>query len=179
MKIDCAYDALVPIEKIVPNPRNNNRHSIEQIEELCKLIKAHGFRNALVVSNRSGFIVAGHGRLEAALKLGLTKLPIDYQDFESEAEEYQCLTADNEIARWSQLDKQSVHLALEEIPDLNLELLGIDKFNIEPIADFEMGEELREDMNKKFLLEIQFPNDMEMMDIHDDLTHRGYLVKIK
>jgi hypothetical protein len=42
-----------------------------------------------------------------------------------------------------------------------------------------MEDELKDDMNKKFLLEITFPNDMEMMDIHDDLVSRGYIVKIK
>jgi len=130
IKIDCAFDELVPIEKLVPHPRNNNRHSIEQIEALSKLIKAHGFRHALVVSNRSGFIVAGHGRLEAARKLGIEKLPVDFQDFSSEAEEYQCLTADNEIARWAELDYQNIYDTLKELPDVDVSLLGIEDFKL-------------------------------------------------
>jgi DNA modification methylase len=130
VKIDCAYDSLVPIEKLVRHPRNNNRHSIEQIEALSKLIKAHGVRHSLVVSNRSGFIVAGHGRLEAALKLGIKELPVDYQDFSSEAEEYQCLTADNEIARWAELDYQNIYDTLKELPDVDVSLLGIEDFKL-------------------------------------------------
>jgi DNA modification methylase len=130
IKIDCAFDSLVPIEKLVRHPRNNNRHSIEQIDALSKLIKAHGFRHSLVVSNRSGFIVAGHGRLEAALKLGIKELPVDYQDFSSEAEEYQCLTADNEIARWAELDYQNIYDTLKELPDVDVSLLGIEDFKL-------------------------------------------------
>ena len=45
---------MVDIEKIVPNPKNANRHSIEQIERLVKLIKYQGFRNPLIVSKRTG-----------------------------------------------------------------------------------------------------------------------------
>jgi hypothetical protein len=71
-----------------------------------------------------------------------------------------------------------INSELINFPDMDLELLGVKDFTIE-LEKFEMEDELREDMNKKFLLEITFPNDMEMMDIHDDLTSRGYIVKIK
>ena len=74
---------LVPIEQIVPNPKNNNRHSIEQINAIAKLIKAHGFREPLTISNRSGFLNCGHARLEAATNLGMTEVPVIYQDFAS------------------------------------------------------------------------------------------------
>jgi hypothetical protein len=68
---------------------------------------------------------------------------------------------------------------LELGPDFDIDVLGIKDFTIEPVAKFEMEDELKEDMNKKYILEITFPNDMEMMDIHDDLTSRGYIVKVK
>lgn len=130
IEIKCTADnfKIVPIEKIVPNPKNNNRHSIEQINAIAKLIKAHGFREPLTISNRSGFLNCGHARLEAAMTLGMTELPVIYQDFASEAEEYQHMTADNEIARWAELDYQGVYDALKEIPDIDTELLGIDGF---------------------------------------------------
>ena len=40
IKIDCAYDEMVPVEKLVPHPRNNNQHPIEQLEQFAKYIKA-------------------------------------------------------------------------------------------------------------------------------------------
>ena len=69
MKIDCAYDKLVPIENLIPNPKNNNRHSIEQIHRLAKIIMYQGMRSPIVVSNRSGFVIKGHCRLQALKEL--------------------------------------------------------------------------------------------------------------
>ena len=120
---------MVDVDSIIPNPKNANRHSIEQIKRLEKLIKYQGFRNPLIVSNRTGFLVVGHGRLEAAKNLGIEKLPVIKQDFESEAQEYAYLISDNEIARWAELDKQAVHIELTEL-DLDIEMLGIENFDL-------------------------------------------------
>jgi ParB-like chromosome segregation protein Spo0J len=119
--------SIVDIEQVIPNPKNANRHSIEQIKRLEKLIKYQGFRNPLIISNRTGFLVVGHGRLEAAINLGMQKVPVIYQDFESEAQEYAYLISDNEIARWAELDKQAVIEDMAEF-DLDLEMLAIEGF---------------------------------------------------
>ncbi len=78
---------LVPIEKLTPDPKNENTHSEKQLEVLAKIIKANGFREPLIVSNRSGYIIAGNGRYESARMLDMGQLPVVYQDFENEAEE--------------------------------------------------------------------------------------------
>jgi DNA modification methylase len=132
---------LIPIEQIVPNPKNNNRHSIEQINAIAKLIKAHGFREPLTISNRSGFLNCGHARLEAAKTLGMSELPVIYQDFASEAEEYQHMTADNEIARWAELDFQGVYDALKEIPEIDTSLLGIEDFKLPEVVEPQCDED--------------------------------------
>ncbi|HHY48108.1 MAG TPA: ParB N-terminal domain-containing protein [Firmicutes bacterium] len=67
----CSFDELADINTLVPNPRNPNRHPDRQIELLAKIIKAQGWRAPITVSNRSGFIVRGHGRLLAAQRLGV------------------------------------------------------------------------------------------------------------
>ncbi len=143
IEIKCTQDnfKLIPTIEVIPNPRNNNRHSIEQINYLSKLIKAHGFREPLLISNRSGFLIAGHGRLEAAKELGMEAIPAIFQDFASEAEEYQHMTADNEIARWAELDYQNIYDTLKEIPEIDTELFGIEDFKIDatevPLPDLE------------------------------------------
>lgn len=132
---------LVEIHKLVFNPKNNNKHPKEQIERLAKLIDYQGFRNPVVVSNRTGFVVAGHGRIEAAKKIGMDKVPVMYQDFENEAQEYAYLTSDNAIASWAELDLTMVTDQLTDFgPEFNdLELLGIE--SIESLKDvfFEEG----------------------------------------
>jgi hypothetical protein len=133
---------MVRVEAVVENPKNRNRHSIEQIDRLAKIVEFNGFRDPLIVSRRSGFLICGHGRLSVARKLGMKEVPVLYQDFASEAEEYQFMTAHNEIARWSELD---VHGLLTDMKDLDLgdiSLLGIENQDalFKPI-DIDMGED--------------------------------------
>lgn len=128
---------MVDVNSIVENPKNANKHSIEQIERLEKLIKYQGFRNPMIVSNRTGFLIVGHGRLEAARNIGMEKVPVIYQDFESEAQEYAYLISDNEIARWAELDKQAVYDGLKEIELDDIELLGLEDFEIPDIEELE------------------------------------------
>ena len=147
---------LVDVDSIVPNPKNANRHSVEQIKRLEKLIKYQGFRNPLIISNRTGFLIAGHGRLEAAKNLGIEKLPVIYQDFENEAQEYAYLVSDNEIARWAELDKQAVYEDLKNIELDDIELLGIEDFEIPDVE----------------VLDPQTDED-EVPDVEHPITRRG------
>lgn len=138
MKIESKEIQLVDINKLVMNPKNNNKHPSEQIERLSKLIEAHGFRNPIVVSNRTGFVVAGHGRIQAARKLNISLIPVMYQDFENEAQEYAYLTSDNAIALWAELDLSMVNTEMLDLgPDFDVDLLGIKDFVIEPIEKFD------------------------------------------
>lgn len=125
MKFNCAYTELVDIHKLVPNPKNNNHHPKEQIDRLAKIIDYQGQRSPIVVSNRSGFIVKGHGRLEAIRKLGWEKVAVDYQDYESEAQEYADMTADNQIAMWAEFDNNMLMSEIPELGDMDLDLLGL------------------------------------------------------
>ena len=180
MQIKSDQIELVSVGSLINHPKNNNKHSKEQIDRLAKLIEYQGFRNPLVVQKGTNLIVAGHGRLEAAKKLGMKQVPVTYQEFDSEAQLYAYLTSDNAIASWAELDLSMVNSEILDMgPDLDIDMLGIKDFTIEPFEKFEMEDELRDDMNKKFILEITFPNDMEMMDIHDDLVSRGYIVKVR
>lgn len=180
MEIKAKEISLVDIDLLVENPKNNNDHPEEQIERLAKIIEHTGFRNPLVVSKRSGFVLCGHGRIAAAKLVGMKEVPVVYQDFKDEAEEYAYMTADNAIASWAKMDLSKINNAIIDFgPELDIEMLGIKDFTIEPMEKFEMEDELKDDMNKKFILEITFPNDMEMMDIHDDLVSRGYIVKVR
>ena len=130
IKLEAAHIELVPIENIIPNPKNANKHPIEQIERLEKLIEYQGFRNPLVISKRTGFLIVGHGRLEAATNLDMKELPCIYQDFKDEAQEYAYLISDNEIARWAELDEASVVIELGKLELEDFELLGLEDFKL-------------------------------------------------
>ena len=130
---------LVDIDKVVINPHNRNVHSEKQLEVLSKLIKVRGFRNPLIISKRSGFLVAGHGRVEVAKKLGIDKLPVMYQEFENEADEYAYMISDNEIAKHATLDNESMLVDLKEldfkIEELDFEELGLIDYKLPKILE--------------------------------------------
>lgn len=113
----CAHDKIVETDSLVGNPRNPNKHPKEQISALAKIIKRQGWRHPIVISNRSGFVVKGHGRLLAAIELAVSEVPVDYQDYESEASEYADLMADNKIQELSELDMKMSAEILKDIKD--------------------------------------------------------------
>lgn len=131
MNIECSYSKLEDLHKLVPHPRNSNKHPEEQIRMLANIIDHIGFRHPIIVSKLSGFIVSGHGRLDAAKYLKYKTVPVEYQDFENEAEEFAFLIADNKIAELSEHDD---NIMISGIKDLNIEefeLLGLSNFNLE------------------------------------------------
>lgn len=104
IEVWCAYDKLVKVEELIPHPKNPNTHPQNQIKILAQNIRYHGWRHPIVVSKLSGYIVAGHGRLEAARELGVSIVPVEYQDFASEDNELAVLVGDNRLAELSSLD---------------------------------------------------------------------------
>jgi ParB-like chromosome segregation protein Spo0J len=105
----------VPLKDIKPNPRNYNKHPEAQIDLLAKNIKSVGWRHPITVSKLSGLIVAGHARLEAAKRLGLSSAPVNFQDFKDVSEEMAVLIADNRLAELAEP-------SMPELKDLLLEL---------------------------------------------------------
>lgn len=75
---------------------------------LAKIICSTGWRHSIVVSTRSGFVTKGHGRMAAAAligeKTGFWDVPVELQDYDTEAEEWADIIADNRIAELSELD---------------------------------------------------------------------------
>jgi hypothetical protein len=135
--VHCAYDELADITTLVPNPRNPNQHPQKQIELLAKIIKNQGWRAPITVSTRSGFVVRGHGRLLAAQLLGVGQVPVDRQEYATEAEEWADLIADNRIAELSGMSPTILKDLLDELDtsDIDIELTGIDQDEIDNLME--------------------------------------------
>ena len=129
MKTHCAFKEMRPLDQLIENPRNPNQHPPRQLKLLAEILKFQGWRQSIVVSNRSGFIVKGHGRLKAAKLAGFTEAPIDLQDYESEAQEHADMIADNKLAELSDFDGRTLKDLINEIDTgaLDLELLGFEE----------------------------------------------------
>lgn len=126
----CSHDALIPIENVVPNPRNPNQHGDRQTALLGNIIEANGWRQPITISRQSGFVVKGHGRLLAARRKGWTQVPVDYQQYASDAEEWADLIADNRVAELSEIDDDLLASLLREMDGVPLELTGFEDSEI-------------------------------------------------
>lgn len=150
MKVHCAYDTMELISTLKPHPRNSNIHSKEQIERLAKILEYQGFRYPIKISKRSGFVVSGHGRIEAARLNGWEAVPAVWQDYESDDQEISDLIADNSIASWAELDLSIVNDCVKDLdPTFDIELLGIKNFEIDVVDKFLEDEDSVPDIPKE------------------------------
>jgi DNA modification methylase len=130
--IFCAFKEMRRTASLKPHPRNPNRHPQQQIEIFAKIISSLGWRQPLVVSNRSGYVIKGHGKLLVANFLKLAEVPVDLQDYKSEEEEWQDLLADNRIAELSEREDSLVGALIRDLTakGAQIELTGYDSKEI-------------------------------------------------
>jgi hypothetical protein len=127
--VHCSYARLADVTSLIPNPRNPNKHSDKQVALLAKVIRHQGWRAPITISKRSGFIVTGHGRLAAALLLQVEQVPIDEQDFATEADEWAHLVADNRLAELADADRSMIAdllKGLDEEGEVDMDITGFD-----------------------------------------------------
>lgn len=86
-----------PIGSLTLNPRNARTHSKRQVTQIAKSIKEFGFTNPILIDGHDR-IVAGHGRLEAATRLGLEEVPTIRIEHLSTEQLRAYAIADNQIA---------------------------------------------------------------------------------
>jgi len=133
MEIKANSIVMVPVDQIIPNDKNNNIHTETQKEYARKIFDYQGFRVPLLISNRTGKLVAGHLRLEIAKEKGVKELPCMFQDFESEEQEYAHLTADNALANQATIDLSMVNAEMLNFdPSFDIDYLGVEDFVIQP-----------------------------------------------
>ena len=119
---------------VKPDPRNARTHSKKQVEQIAASIAENGFVNPILV-NPDGLVIAGHGRLRAAGKLGLSVVPTIIVTGLSEAQERRLRIADNKIAMnagWDP-DLLRIELADIEVSGLDLSLTGFSTGEIDAL----------------------------------------------
>ena len=107
---------------------NNSRtHSDEQTKQIASSIKEFGFTNPILIDERNG-IIAGHGRLMGANKLGMDEVPCIILSGLTEAQKKAYIIADNQLALNAGWDLDMLKLEIESLDDLDfdIDLLGFD-----------------------------------------------------
>lgn len=134
------------IQELNPYKNNSRTHSDKQIGEIVNSIKKRGWTNPILLDGNKG-IVAGHGRLLAAKKLGMSKVPTIDLSFKTEAEKAEYIIADNKIALNAGWDYDILNVEFDLIEDAGLDLTdtGFNEDEIEEIRNPEILNEVLSD----------------------------------
>ena len=133
------------VSDLVPYARNSRTHSDEQVSQIAASIKEWGFTNPVLIEPDGG-IIAGHGRVMAAQRLGLDDVPCVIAEGWTEAQKRAYVIADNKLAINSAWDVETLKVEMQELDALNfdLELTGFDVAEMTALFDepnFEPGTE--------------------------------------
>jgi DNA modification methylase len=115
------------IDRLVPYAKNSRTHSEEQIAQIAASIKEWGFTTAVLVDEQGG-IIAGHGRVLAARKLGMDLLPVMVAEGWSEPQKRAYIIADNQLALnagWN-MDMLKAEIEDLKLEDFDINLLGFE-----------------------------------------------------
>ena len=118
---------LWPIEKLRPYERNPRTHSEAQVDQIAASMVEFGWTNPILIDENAG-ILAGHGRLLAARKLGFAEVPVIRFEHLSEAQKRAYILADNQIALQAGWDDTLLAEELAWLRDkrFDLDLIGFD-----------------------------------------------------
>ncbi len=145
---------LADVSELIPYVRNARTHSEAQVAQIAASIREFGFLSPILVAE-DNTILAGHGRLAAALKLGLKKVPCVKENHLTETQKRAYIIADNKLSLNAGWDSELLAVELSELEgaDFNLDLLGFDEAELSSIFDadkdvneddFDVGKELKE-----------------------------------
>jgi ParB-like chromosome segregation protein Spo0J len=125
------------IDKLIPYARNSRTHSDEQVAQIAASIKEWGWTTPVLVDD-TGQIIAGHGRIMAARKLGMSEVPVIVAEGWTDAQKRAYVIADNKLALNAGWDNELLALEFGELEGLgfDLELTG---FTLDEIDALKRG----------------------------------------
>jgi len=131
--------AQVSVQSLIPYARNSRKHSDEQVAQIAASIKEFGWTNPILVDGENG-IIAGHGRLAAARKLGLEEVPVIELAHLTEIQKRALIIADNKLALNADWDNEMLALELEELQleGFDLALTGFDEDELNKLMPVEV-----------------------------------------
>jgi DNA modification methylase len=162
---------LWPIDRLRPYERNPRTHSEAQVDQIAASMVEFGWTNPILVDENAG-ILAGHGRLLAARKLGLAEVPVIRFEHLSEAQKRAYVLADNQIALQAGWDDALLAEELAWLRDdrFDLDLIGFDASDLErllAIADGETtGEEAEDEVPDPPEVAVSRPGDLWVLGSH-------------
>ena len=124
---------LINIEKLIPYANNARTHSDEQIKKIRASLREFGFINPVLIDKDCG-IIAGHGRVEAAKREGIEKVPCVWVDHLTETQKKAYILADNRLAMDAGWDMEMLSVELECLNEIDFDI-DLTGFSGEELSD--------------------------------------------
>lgn len=136
----------VSVEKLIPYVRNSRTHSDGQVAQIAASIKEFGWTNPILVDGESG-VIAGHGRLLAARKLGQKEVPVIELAHMTESQKRAYVIADNQLAMNAGWDTTLLSLELADLKEQGFEMdvLGFDPKELDKLLEPEQVDGLTDE----------------------------------
>ena len=137
---------MIKVDDLIPYINNARRHSDEQVLQIASSIKEFGFNAPVLIDGQQG-IIAGHGRVQAAKKLGMEEVPCIRLDHLTEDQRKAYILADNKIALNSTWDKDLLSIEIESLKefDFDIGLTGFSDEDLQKLSD-DLDEQRLNDM---------------------------------
>jgi DNA modification methylase len=171
------------LERLIPFARNARTHSARQIDQIAASIREWGWTNPVLVDEH-GTIIAGHGRFEAARKLGLSEVPVMVARGWSEAKTRAYVIADNQLALNAGWNEEMLAAELTDLRDLafDLDLVGFDAKELSRLLTPDGSVEGEDDTPSLPEVPTSRPGDLWLLGPHrllcGDATDRGAVMRL-
>ena len=133
----------VNIDKLKPYENNARTHSPEQVDKIVRSIEEFGFINPVLIDGDYG-IIAGHGRVLASKKMGMTEVPCLFIEDLTEAQKRAYILADNKLALDGGWDETLLKIELTELQEMDFDIT-LTGFELEDIELEDYSREVEED----------------------------------
>jgi ParB family chromosome partitioning protein len=166
-------------ENLIPYANNSRTHSDDQINQVASSIKEFGFTNPVLIDEQGG-IIAGHGRVMAAKKLGLSEVPTITLEGLTKAQVKAYVIADNQLALNSGWDFDTLNLEVESLTEMGFDvsLLGLSDLMPDELDEKENNSLSDVKDENQFLLVIECKNETDQNIIYEELLTRNYNIRL-
>ncbi|MGM0583282.1 MAG: site-specific DNA-methyltransferase [Pseudomonadota bacterium] len=156
-----------PVEALVPYARNARTHDDEQVALIAGSIREFGFNNPVLVDGENG-VIAGHGRLMAARRLGLSEVPVIELAHLGEAQKRAYVLADNKLTERAGWDQAMLSLEAVELDELgvDLSLLGFEAGEMDALLRDEQPDPREEETPEPPAEPVSRPGDLWLLGPH-------------
>ena len=169
-------------EDLIPYARNSRTHDEAQVAQIAASIKEFGFTNPILLDGENG-IIAGHGRVLAAQKLGETKVPTIELAHLNEHQKRAYIIADNKLALNAGWDNTMLALEISDLKDANfqLEILGFDQSELKDLFAKPIDDDEENVYTQNIDAPTYEPTDVkpEITDLFNDEKAMDLIVTIK